>query len=165
MKKFPLLIALALFMAAGCVNITYLGQKYKPTKHVTFYYSWSLVPTDKYTVIGKVVEVADEDAWSSEIHNDLIEKAKSVGADAVVIDSMHRKIAGRVVNYSNPWVDYDDWNCQNYWGGPFYYNSPMSYWGTSGVNVYYNYNTIIKAKFLKLESYFKDHPERKGQVE
>ncbi|QSH40384.1 hypothetical protein P0136_13560 [Lentisphaerota bacterium ZTH] len=161
MKKISVMIVMVMLLAAGCVNITYLGQKYQPTKKVTFYYSWSIVPTDRYTVIGKAIEVADEDAWSSEIHDDLIEKAESVGADAVVIDSMHRKISGRVVNYSNPWVDYYDWNCNNYWGGPFYYNSPMSYWGTSGVNVYYNYDTVIVAKFLKNKTFFEKHPEVK----
>lgn len=83
MRKPYVIIALLLFLA-GCAHINYVGDEYSPTTIIDLYYAENDVRLS-YTVIGRVV--ATGDAWVStkKLRKELIKKARSVGANGVII--------------------------------------------------------------------------------
>lgn len=93
------LVAFAAFVAvvllSGCVEVSYIGDIYEPTTHVRFYMSEADVPRDTYRVMGTAVAAIEDDFQSpSELAGALRDKAKEVGADAIVITSQERYRVG-----------------------------------------------------------------------
>lgn len=92
-----------IFAVTGCVDVNYIGEKYPPTSEVAFFFDEQEVPADAYHVMGRVtVSIDDGDAAfrSGEALNDaLIEKAKEVGADAIVVVVGGRRHVGSVHSY------------------------------------------------------------------
>lgn len=87
LKALTLPCAAALFLLAACVQHDYIGEKYVQTNpaEVRVYYDASRIPSGM-RVIGTDRAKSDESTDSDQIVNDLIKKAASVGADAVLIE-------------------------------------------------------------------------------
>ena len=75
----------------GCAHINYVGQLYDRTEHIDIYYSENDI-TREYTVMGHAVGGGQLLVSTSKIQNKLIEKARSKGADAVLITGIGRQI-------------------------------------------------------------------------
>jgi hypothetical protein len=88
MLKAPLL-ALSLLLLCGCVQHDYMGEQFAPVdpRSVAVYYDASRVPTDM-EVIGTNRAKADEGMESNEIVADMVKKAASVGAQAVLVEGV-----------------------------------------------------------------------------
>jgi uncharacterized protein YbjQ (UPF0145 family) len=85
--KSAFLTAVILFLAftQGCVNVSYKGASYPPTEKVEIVKKQKGIPAG-YTVMGKAVATApSEEGSRQEMENRIIKKAKSEGADAVMI--------------------------------------------------------------------------------
>jgi hypothetical protein len=88
MLKAPL-VAFCLLLLGGCVQHDYMGEQFAPVdpKTVTVYYDAARVPAD-LRVIGSNRAKADESMDSNEIVDDMVKKAASVGADAVLVEGV-----------------------------------------------------------------------------
>ncbi len=75
----------------GCAHINYVGKSYDPTDQVEVYYSEQDISRE-YTVMGHAVGGGQLLVSTGKIQNKLIEKAKSKGADAVLITGIGREI-------------------------------------------------------------------------
>jgi hypothetical protein len=82
---------LLLFLVLGCAHINYVGKSYDPTDHIDVYYAPEDI-TREYTVMGHAIGGGQLLVSTSKIQNKLIEKAKSKGADAVLITGIGRQI-------------------------------------------------------------------------
>lgn len=83
---------LLLLLIFGCAHINYVGKSYDRTDQVDVYYSEEDITMD-YTVMGHAVGGGQLLVSTSKIQNKLIDKAKSKGADAVLITGIGREIA------------------------------------------------------------------------
>jgi len=82
----PVLI-LALAYAQGCVNVSYSGKSYAPTENIEVVKKQKEIPAG-YELMGKAVGTAPSDEGTrQEMEKKIIQKAKSEGADAVMIVS------------------------------------------------------------------------------
>lgn len=93
----------AVVLLSGCVEVSYIGDIYEPTTHVRFYMNEADVPKDTYRVMGTAVAAIEDDFQSpSELAGALRDKAKEVGADAIVILSQNRyRVGTRFESSSN----------------------------------------------------------------
>ena len=82
---------LFMFLVIGCAHINYVGKSYDPTDNIDVYYSEQDI-TKEYMVMGHAVGGGQLLVSTSKIQNKLIEKAKSKGADAVLITGIGREI-------------------------------------------------------------------------
>ena len=83
---------LLLFLVAGCAHINYVGKSYDPTDNVDIYYAKEDIEKE-YTVMGHAVGGGQLLVSTSKIQNELIAKAKSKGADAILITEIGREIS------------------------------------------------------------------------
>lgn len=97
------LIYIALFtvlslILTGCVDVRYIGDVYPPTEHVRFYMNEKDIPINTYREMGiAIASIDEEDAalYSGNVLSDALrEKAKEVGADAILIESSERYKVG-----------------------------------------------------------------------
>ena len=80
----PVLI-LALAFAQGCVSVSYKGKSYAPTENVEVVKKQKEIPAG-FKLMGKAVATAPaEEGSRQELEQKIIKKAKSEGADAVMI--------------------------------------------------------------------------------
>ncbi len=87
-------IALALSaLLAACVSHDYIGERYAPTQHVNVYYDASAVP-DGYRVIGQDRAQSGEAVTTEDIVADMVEKAKEIGADGLLIEGVDEVVVG-----------------------------------------------------------------------
>lgn len=98
MKNSLLLVGLALALA-GCAHLDYVGETYAPTTAVQVYYTEANVPR-AYQVMGEVLATANLFVSSRKIQEQMIEKARAKGADAVVLLGMEHYKTGESTNYS-----------------------------------------------------------------
>lgn len=149
---FKYLFVFPLLLTVSCVNIKYIGQEFPATKKVEFFYGTSELPKDKYFIMGKAILKAPESTSAKRIQNDILEKAESVGADAVVVKCFKDVVTGKNITENNV----------AYYNDPFWdpWELGMEYWGTPDVsetsfypsqNITYNYSTVVKAVFLRLK--------------
>jgi len=96
--RWPLFAALPI-LAIGCAHLDYVGQSYPPTQQVDLYYSEENVGRE-YTVMGELAATAQEFVSARKIQEQMVEKAKQKGADAVVILGMEHFKSGENTNYS-----------------------------------------------------------------
>lgn len=89
--KTLIIFSLLLFLVFGCAHINYVGKSYDPTDQVDIYYAKEDIHRE-YTVMGHAVGGGQLLVSTSKIQNKLIEKAKSEGADAVLITEIGREI-------------------------------------------------------------------------
>ena len=90
--KILITFSLLLFLVFGCAHINYVGKTYDPTDQVDVYYAKEDIPRE-YTVMGHAVGGGQLLVSTSKIQNELIEKAKSTGADAILITEIGREIS------------------------------------------------------------------------
>lgn len=143
MKSFRILAAAALFAAAGCATVSTRvvelnpTQKFPPTTHVDVFLQ---KPDRPYTEIALIESDGQSEA---EMLNDAREKARQLGADAIVRTQVQAEYHPPVAVY-DPW--YDPW----YWGyryrpfAPFYPHPWGSYRVVGGYHTY-----VLKAVAIK----------------
>lgn len=137
-----------MLLCVGCVNVTYVGTSYPPTKKVVIYDNQKDVPKGEYTIMGHAIFSADEGFASSEISDKIKSEAESKGADAVVIVSMKRVMDGSQANYNYPYMMDPDWgwDYDGYWGPPYGVEVAPP---PDGATVTYDYEVVVRALFLK----------------
>ena len=86
LKKIKLsLVGLSLLLVASCTTVNYTGPTYAPTTKVAIFYDKSKIK-QPYKVMG----TATTDTWytyqSRHIKEAMVEKAKEVGADAILVN-------------------------------------------------------------------------------
>jgi hypothetical protein len=82
------LIALLLW-SFGCAHVNYVGQSFEPSKEVDVYYSESEIERD-YMVVGHAISAGQLFVSVDKLQRKLSEKAKSSGADAILIKGIGR---------------------------------------------------------------------------
>lgn len=81
-----IVIILLLAFAQGCVNVSYKGKSYPSTENVEIIKKQKEIPPPGYELMGNAVATAPaEDASRQEMEEKMLQKAKSKGADAVMI--------------------------------------------------------------------------------
>jgi hypothetical protein len=85
MLKRILFAAGVAFVFTGCCSIDYTGDEFPETNYVKLFFDKRFVSSKIYQQIGTATLTVQEGISSSEIDQDLIEKGKKVGADAVLI--------------------------------------------------------------------------------
>ena len=84
---------LALTLAAGCVQVDYVGRKFAPVPpgQVRFYYAKSEVPAEKYTVIGRFTATSPTDLHRFETEYKVQNLGAEYGGDAVCLVREYRR--------------------------------------------------------------------------
>lgn len=100
-----MLLALTLLIA-GCAHLDYVGKTYAPTQNVDVVYSEHDLHRE-YTVIGQLVATGDELVSASKLQDKIVERARQVGADAVIIEGMDHVVTGSTTNYTESRKDKD----------------------------------------------------------
>lgn len=155
MKRFFLLSALLIvFSLTGCVSVDYIGETYPPTKNVQIFMEKKQIPW-KYQLIGKAIATAPDDFTCGDIQEKLQEKARAVGADAILILSFRKVECGETVQntgcetFVGPGWGWG-WGYDDYWDddmmGPPY--SETVVWNPTA-NVSYDFETKVRALFLR----------------
>jgi hypothetical protein len=149
MKLFRLFAAAVLLaLAAACSTVSTEvvelnpGQKYPPTPHVEVF----LQKPDRPHVEIALIESRGQS--EVEMLNDAREKARQLGADAIVRTQTHTE-------YHPPYAVYDPWYDPWFWGyryrpwSPFYPHPWGSYRVVGGYNTYVMKAVAIKYKDAK----------------
>lgn len=84
---------LCLVVVIGCTKIDYVGRSYTPTVNVDIFFSMDDV-TVAHEVMGHMVAHADDIVSAEKMQKKMVDKAKKVGADAVVILGLERYQSG-----------------------------------------------------------------------
>lgn len=77
------------FLVFGCSHVNYVGKSYEPTSHVDVFYSEEEI-SKEYTVIGHAIGAGQIFVSTNKIQRNLIKKARSQGADAILITDIDR---------------------------------------------------------------------------
>ena len=94
------LLCISILLATvSCTKIDYVGEEFPPTDRVEQFFSPSDV-TREYKVTGYIVASAPDMVSAEKMHKKLVEKAKKVGADAIIIEGLERYTAGSNTNYT-----------------------------------------------------------------
>ncbi len=96
MRKLLFALPLALMMTS-CISVDYLGNNYQPTDEVAMYFDEADVPRN-YEVMGMVSADAPDIISSEKIQRRILERAREAGADAVLFESMDKKVSGSNTN-------------------------------------------------------------------
>jgi hypothetical protein len=73
-----------LFGVLACAHVNYVGRSFEPTTKIDVYFSKEEIARE-YVIIGHAVGTGKSFVSNEEIVDKLIEKAKSKGADAILI--------------------------------------------------------------------------------
>lgn len=98
------LFVVLILLIAGCTKINYIGEQYPPTTHVDMYFSEEDVEKE-YKVMGHVEVIAGEFVDVDKMQKDLMEKAREVGADGVIILGLDEYVTGQRSSWSESTVD------------------------------------------------------------
>lgn len=98
MKKTISILALVLSLSS-CVTIDYLGKNYIPTSDVQMYFDQADISRD-FEVMGMLTAEAPEIIRSSKVQQRIMERARAMGADAVLFESLGKKISGTISDYN-----------------------------------------------------------------
>lgn len=96
--KISVTFVLMLFLVFGCAHINYVGKSYDPTDQIDVFYGEEDI-TREYTVMGHAIGGGQLLVSTSKIQRKLVEKAKSKGADAVLITGIGREVAEDVEGF------------------------------------------------------------------
>ena len=151
MRYFTLLffIPVLLFLTTSCgsIDITYIGESFKPTQEAQIYFKKGNIHRS-YEVMGKVIARAPDTFTGQEIQKKLIKTAREKGADAVLVTLYTQIPRGSSCFNNDPYNGFGG-GYGGYDGGygcdPYYENA---YWG-GGESVQYYYEILIKAEFLR----------------
>ncbi|MDD3117659.1 MAG: hypothetical protein PHQ27_00620 [Victivallales bacterium] len=153
-----------MLLLPGCMQVDYIGQHYAPTEKVV-YLGQEDIPAG-YEIIGRAALNAPDNYTGEEIRDKLLDKAKAVGAEAVVIESARRVESGDYnISESNSGslAPTGSWtrNSYNMNGSRNATNS----WGQTGPVSNTNikqYDMVVKAYFLRRENGKKDRKTELG---
>ncbi len=84
---------------AGCATIDYVGKEYPPTTQVDIFFALEDVERD-YEVMGHLIATGNELVSAEKMQEQMLEKAREKGADAVVILGFERYISGESSKYT-----------------------------------------------------------------
>ncbi|UCF78371.1 MAG: hypothetical protein JSW03_09780 [Candidatus Eiseniibacteriota bacterium] len=98
MRVVPVLL-ISVLCLAGCATIDYVGREYPPTSHVDIYFSLDEVSRD-YEVMGHVIATGNAMVSAEKMQEQMLEKARQKGADAIVILGFERYISGESSKYT-----------------------------------------------------------------
>lgn len=155
MKLWHGLVSAALFFAAGCVNIDYVGQELAPLpdgRLVTFYDQGVDYDAARYRQIGRATVTAPDGTGMLDIKEDLQDKARAVGADAVKIVSFARINTG-VAYITNAQGDdmpqsADSANQSREIGGAPVYTDSFGQTGDLVTSAKPQYKVVLEVQFL-----------------
>ena len=109
MNKLNTLFILAVcVLLSGCMQFDYVGQKLKPLPPedmVAFYNSKEEVPPNIYKVLGRAVITAPDGTNTQDVKEELIQKAREYGADAIEVVVFKRIKTGEVMVPQNEQYD------------------------------------------------------------
>lgn len=145
---------IAAVVLPGCMQVDYVGQHYTPTENVAFIGGGD-TPAN-FDMMGRATLTAPEGYNSEEIRQKLLAEAKSVGADAVIIESVERQQTGSYETVDNDRGSFQprgEWasNTFNADGTQNYTNT----WGQTGAdntNETKQYQVVVKSYFLREKS-------------
>jgi hypothetical protein len=78
------LILLSALLTVSCTKIDYVGKSYTPTTDVDIFFSMDDLKGE-YEVMGHLTATAGDFVSTEKMQEDILEKAREKGADAVVI--------------------------------------------------------------------------------
>jgi len=90
-------VVTALCLAAGCVRIDYIGREFTPTPEsepITYYLNRGEIPPGEFRIIGRTTLTAPDGTDGYDIKDELLEKARACGADAVCLVRARKLKAG-----------------------------------------------------------------------
>lgn len=143
-------LSLSLLALAGCApTVEYVGERHAPSQSVVVYYSRRDVPAG-YRVMGRAIAHAPSGVSGTRLRHAIEDKARDVGADAVVLGGYRRVKSGEYLqwtyeDFDGPWLDPWDWEFGPHWGPRVTSFGPD--WGNA--RVVYDYSLELKALFLK----------------
>lgn len=83
-----LIIAIALIVLSfgvfACAHVNYMGKSFEPTTKIEVFFSKEEIERE-YVVIGHAIGTGTTFVSNDKIERKLIEKARSIGADAILI--------------------------------------------------------------------------------
>ena len=77
-------------LAAGCIDLEYVGQEFEPTpmsRPVVFFQNRTEIPPGEYRIIGRAILTAPDGTLGYDIQEKLLNTAREAGADAVCLVS------------------------------------------------------------------------------
>lgn len=105
MNKLKILFILAVsIILSGCIQFDYVGQKLaplQPDQMVAFYNSKEDVPPNTYRVLGRAVVTAPDGTNTQDVKEELMQKAREYGADAIEVILFKRVKTGEIVTPKN----------------------------------------------------------------
>ena len=87
-------VACGAFFFAGCMSVEYTGEAFPESQYVKVFFDPSFVPPSRYKKIGDGKVEAPEGYLWSDINAKLISKGREIGADAVLVGKIDRKVIG-----------------------------------------------------------------------
>lgn len=90
---FAVLAAGISLVAAGCIDLEYIGQEFEPTpqsRPVALFQNRAEVPPGEYRIIGRATLTAPDGTLGYDIQEKLLDSAREAGADAVCLISTER---------------------------------------------------------------------------
>ena len=99
MKIHRFMPAALLMVVTGCAHMDYAGQSFPPTQNVDLFYSEANV-TREYTVMGELTGTGDQFVSSQKLQDQMVQKAREKGADAVVILGLEHFQSGSNTSYN-----------------------------------------------------------------
>jgi hypothetical protein len=99
-------------IVTGCVSQDYVGERFAPTQNVQVFYD--TVPAG-FRVMGEDRAQAGNAVSGDEIIAAMVEKAREVGADAIVVTGVDRVEVGQSTNtFGSGDRDDDEWRSNSY---------------------------------------------------
>lgn len=92
-------LLLLTFLLSCAPSIQYLGDNYTPTSDVEFFYDEKDIVTD-YKVMGIILNEASEHNDLEEVRLAMLEKSKSVGANAILFEAVNNERIGSGTHFS-----------------------------------------------------------------
>lgn len=96
-------------LAAGCIDLEYVGQEFEPTpmsRPVVLFQNRTEIPPGEYRIIGRAILTAPDGTLGYDIQEKLLDTAREAGADAVCLVSSKRVKVGTYTiensNFSSP---------------------------------------------------------------
>ena len=99
MKFVPFMLVALPIVTLGCATLDYVGESYPRTENVATFYSEDNVDRP-YSVMGELTATAEQFVSTHKIQDQIVEKARTKGADAVVILGLEHIKSGESSNYT-----------------------------------------------------------------
>jgi len=98
MKTRWFVLAALPLLISGCAHLDYAGQSFPPTQQVDLFYSEANIGRE-YMVMGELTGTGDTFVSTQKLQDQMVQKAREKGADAVVILGLEHFKSGENTNY------------------------------------------------------------------